>query len=97
MNKSHILTLRMPVELKKRLENEAKYQGVSLNRLANYMLTVQLTQMETISALENRLAGKSVSRLKKKVHSILDKIPGRKVPVWDSLEKEKKHKGSFSS
>jgi len=80
------LTLRMPAELKKRLEREAKYQGVSLNQLSNYMLAVQLTQLETVSALETKLSGKSVSRLKKKVNSILDNIPKRSVPAWDSLE-----------
>lgn len=86
MNKSLTLTVRMPAELKKRLEREAKYQGVSLNQLTNYMLTVQLTQLETISALEEKLSGKSIFQLKKKAEAILDKIPERKVPAWDSLE-----------
>ncbi len=86
MNKSLTLTVRMPAELKKRLEREAKYQGVSLNQLTNYMLTVQLTQLETISALENKLSEKSIFQLKKKAEAILDKIPERKVPAWDSLE-----------
>ncbi|CAN2042146.1 Toxin-antitoxin system, antitoxin component, HicB-like [Candidatus Magnetomoraceae bacterium gMMP-15] len=86
MNKSLTLTLRMPVALKRRLEREAKYQGVSLNQLTNYMITVQLTQLETISSLEKKLSGKSISHLKKKVGAILDKIPERKVPEWDSLE-----------
>ena len=57
MNKSLTLTVRMPAELKKRLEREAKYQGVSLNQLTNYMLTIQLTQLETISAIENKYPG----------------------------------------
>jgi hypothetical protein len=86
MNKSLTLTLRMPVELKKRLEREAKYQSVSLNRLTNYMITVQLTQLETVSALEKKLTGKSIPELKNKVRAILNKIPGRNVPAWDSLE-----------
>ncbi len=54
MNKSLTLTLRMPAELKRRLEREAKYQGVSLNQLTNYMLTVQLTQLETIDIFGNK-------------------------------------------
>ena len=86
MNKSLTLTLRMPVDLKKRLEREAKYQGVSLNQLTNYMITVQLTQLEMVSSLEEKLIGKSIPNLKKKVLSILDKIPERNVPTWDSLE-----------
>ncbi len=86
MHKTRTLTLRMPEELKKRLEREAKYQGVSINQLTNYLLTVQLTQIETISVLETKMAGKSVSRLKDKVNIIFDKIPDRSVPAWDSLE-----------
>ena len=86
MNQSLTLTVRMPAELKKRLEREAKYQGVSLDQLTNYMLTVQLTQLETISALEKKLSEKSIFQLKKNAKIILDKIPERKVPAWDSLE-----------
>lgn len=76
----------MPAELKQRLQREAKYQGISVNQLSNYLLTIQLTQMETISSLETKLSEKSIPYLKKKVLSILDKVPDRSVPVWDSLE-----------
>lgn len=86
MNKTHVVTLRMPVELKRRLEREAKYQGVSLNQLTNYLLNLQLTQMEAISALESRLSQKSIRELKTKVSRILDKVPSRDVPEWDSKE-----------
>jgi len=76
----------MPAELKQRLQREAKYQGISVNQLSNYLLTIQLTQMETISSLETKLSEKSIPYLKKKVLSILDKVPDRSVPAWDSLE-----------
>jgi hypothetical protein len=76
----------MPAELKQRLQREAKYQGISVNQLSNYLLTIQLTQMETISSLETKLSEKSIPYLKKKVFSILDKVPDRSVPAWDSLE-----------
>ena len=83
MSKTQVVTLRMPRELKRRLEREAKYQGVSLNQLTNYLLNLQLTQIEAISALESRLSQKSVHELKAKVGRILDKIPGRDIPEWD--------------
>jgi len=86
MAKSKIVTLRMPVDLKNRLEREAKYQGVSLNQLSNYLLTVQLTQIESISALEKRLSEKSFSRLKNKVQKIMEKVPEREVPEWDKID-----------
>jgi len=64
MNKSKVVTLRMPAELKKKLELEAKHQGVSINQLSNYLLAVQLTQLETLYALESRLEKKSIPHLK---------------------------------
>jgi len=84
MIKTQVVTIRMPVELKSRLEKEAKYQGVSLNQLTNYLLNLQATQLETISLLESRLSRKSISTLKRKVFSILNQIPERSVPDWDS-------------
>ncbi|MCB0290221.1 MAG: toxin-antitoxin system HicB family antitoxin [Calditrichaeota bacterium] len=86
MSKSQVVTLRMPVELKRRLEREARYQGVSLNQLTNYLLTIQLTQLELISDLENRLAQKSLADLKGKVRAMLAKVPSREVADWDVLE-----------
>ncbi len=85
MNNTKVVTLRMPVELKKRLQREAKYQGVSLNQLTNYLLNVQLTQIETISALESRLSRKSISKLQTKVSNILQNVPSGPVPEWDSI------------
>jgi hypothetical protein len=86
MNKTQVLTIRIPVELKTRLEKEAKYQGVSLNQFTNYLLNLQLTQLETLSLLESRLSRKSISTLKKKVGRILERVPNRSVPVWDAKE-----------
>ena len=86
MNKTQVVTLRMPVELKERLERQARSQGVSVNQLSNYLLNLELTQLETISRLELRLEKKSISELKKKVDRILDRIPHREVPDWDSVD-----------
>jgi hypothetical protein len=86
MNNAQVLTLKIPSELKRRLERQAKFQGTSLNQLTNYLLTTQLTQLETLSALETRLSQKSVPNLKKKVENILKKIPDKNVPDWDMKE-----------
>ena len=85
MNRTKVLSLRMPVNLKKRLEVQARSQGVSLNQLANYLINCELTQMETISKLEQRLSGKKIPILKKQVRNILKNIPGRNVPDWDRI------------
>lgn len=85
MSKTQVVTLRMPVDLKKRLETEATQQGVSVNQLANYLLNTTLTKLETLSALESRLSRKSIPELRKKVRRLLDKTPGRKLPDWDVI------------
>ncbi|MES9901922.1 MAG: toxin-antitoxin system HicB family antitoxin [Sedimenticola sp.] len=86
MSKTQIVTLRVPVELKSRLEHEAKHQGVSLNNLANYFLTTQLSQIEALSVIESRISQKSIADLKSKVKKVLDAVPKRKaVPEWDAI------------
>jgi hypothetical protein len=84
---TQVITLRVPAELKNRLAHEAKSQGVSLNNLASYFLTTQLSQMETLSVLESRIAKKDISALKSKVTKILDAVPkNKKVPEWDAVQ-----------
>ncbi|WML92119.1 toxin-antitoxin system HicB family antitoxin [Thiothrix lacustris] len=84
--KTQVVTLRVPNELKSRLEQQAKVQGVSLNNLANYLLTTQLSQLETFAGIEQRLRTKNLSDLKQKIASLLDKVPHNpNVPEWDQL------------
>jgi hypothetical protein len=87
MPDTQIITLRVPVELKNRLAHEAKSQGVSLNNLANYFLTTQLSQMEALSVVESRIAQKDISTLKAKVSKLLDAVPKNKaIPEWDAVQ-----------
>ena len=84
--KTQVVTLRVPSELKNRLEQQAKFQGVSLNNLANYLLTTQLSQLETLASIEQRLRTKNLSNLKQKIALLLDKVPHNpNVPEWDQL------------
>jgi len=85
MSNTQVVTLRLPKDLKRRLEREAKYQGVSINQLTNYLLNSQLTQLESVSILESRLSKKSIGNLKRKVNKTLSKVPSRKVPDWDNV------------
>jgi hypothetical protein len=62
---------------------EILYEGVSINQSINYLLTVQLTQLEMINSLEFKLSQKSLPELKTEVSAILDGIPSQKVPDWD--------------
>ena len=82
---TQILTLRMPVELKQKLERNAKRQGVSLNQMANYLLTLELSQLDSIYTLESRLSRKNIDSLKTDVTNILTKICANDVPEWDRI------------
>ena len=87
MSKTQVVTLRVPVELKIRLEHEAKFQGVSLNNLANYLLTTQLGQLEALSVIESRISKKNISDLKSKVKKVLEAVSHKKtVPEWDAIK-----------
>ncbi|PWQ97915.1 toxin-antitoxin system HicB family antitoxin [Leucothrix arctica] len=86
MSKTQVVTLRVPLDLKKRLESEAQLQGVSMNNLANYLLTTQISQLEALSTIEARMANKSFAELKSKVNGMLDTVEeSDNVPSWDSL------------
>ncbi len=85
MRDTQVVTLLLPKDLERRLEREAKYQGVSINQLTNYLLNSQLTQLESVSILESRLSNKSVNNLKKKVKKIIAKVPSREVQNWDRM------------
>ena len=86
MNKTQVVTLRIPVDLKARLENEAHLQGVSMNNLANYLLTTQISQIEVLSALEERVSKKDISSLKTKTRKTLDSVEKNKnIPEWDKI------------
>ena len=88
MSNTQVVTLRMPKELKRRLDMEAKLQGVSVNQLTNYLVNIQLTHMESISILESRLEGKSIPALKRKAREVLSKVADRDVPSWDSIDQQ---------
>jgi hypothetical protein len=85
MSDTQVVTLRLPKDLKRRLEREAKYQGVSLNQLTSYLLNSQLTQLESVSILESRISKKSINNLKRKARKILSKVPSRELPDWDKI------------
>ena len=86
MSKTQVVTLRIPVDLKSRLETEAHLQGVSMNNLANYMLTTQISQIEVLSTIETRVSKKDISTLKSRVSKILDSVNKTdNVPEWDKV------------
>jgi len=85
MNRGQVLSLRMPVDLKKRLEHQAKVQGISLNQMATYLIITELSQLETIEKIDYKIKSNKLSDFKRRVKKILNKVPSRAVPVWDQI------------
>ena len=53
------------------MEHEAKHQDVSLNNLANYFLTTQLSQVEALSMIDERISKKIFLDLNPKLEKYL--------------------------
>jgi predicted DNA-binding protein len=81
----HTLTLRVPDELKHRLERLSAQQGVSINHLAVYALTKEIGELETSEHLRRFVGEVDKKRLFAEVDRILSKVPDRPVPEWDEL------------
>jgi hypothetical protein len=57
--KASVLTLRIPNELKHKIEKVADQQGVSINQLAMYAFTKEIQEMETYNQFSKYWKNKS--------------------------------------
>ncbi len=89
MRDTNVVTLRMPADLKRRLETVANRQGISLNQLSNYLLNTQISWLEAEMALEARLARRSFDDLRSRFETILNAVPDREPQEWDRLPPSK--------
>ncbi len=86
MSKKNVLTIRIPEDLKDRLERTASAQGVSLNQFALYAFTRGLNDIETAQFFKKRIAGKTNESLEKNFDKVMKKVKTRKTqPEWDKL------------
>lgn len=87
-NKASVLTLRIPSELKHKIERIAEEQGVSINQLALYAFTKEVQEMETSNFFSRIFEGKTKAEIYRNFDSVVSKIKSRKsVPEWDKLPK----------
>ncbi len=77
MTKKNVLTIRVPEELKNRLERLADKQGVSLNQLALYAFTKEASVIETQMFFSRRLGGKKKTEILAGFDATLSKIQAR--------------------
>ena len=77
------ILVRLPKDLKRRLQVQATEQGISLNQMINYSLSRELTQLEAQRYFDQRLEGKSKEDIEQKFWTVMDKVQDRSVPEWD--------------
>ena len=83
--KDSVLTLRIPVELKHKLEIIAGRQGVSLNQLAMYALTKEITELELSDHFARYWKNHTKKEIMDDFDTVMSKIDNRKVPEWDRM------------
>lgn len=80
----NVITIRVPEDLKERIEKFALLQGVSINQFALYTFTKELAELETNKFFRNELRNKKKDTLKN-FDLIMSSIPERENPEWDRI------------
>ena len=87
MGKANVMTIRVPEELKERIENTASLQGVSINQFALYAFTKELSELENSQHFKKYLKGKKREDVIRDFDLLMTKVPAREVPEWDEIPK----------
>lgn len=85
MAKASVLTIRIPADLKHRIDLLAEEQGVSINQLAMYMFAKEIGNIESSQHISKYWQGYTKKEIEKDFDEIIDKIENRPVPKWDKI------------
>ena len=81
-----VLTLRIPSELKHKIEKLAVREGISINQLALYFFTKEVEDMSSFHLLEKYYKDKNKENIISDAQKVLSKVKKRsKVPEWDKI------------
>jgi hypothetical protein len=83
--KASVLTIRVPKELKHKIEQVADEQGVSINQLALYAFTKEIKELETSTFFINYTKSKTKNEILTEFDNVMKKVKKEKVPNWDKL------------
>ena len=84
-NKRSTLIIRLPKDLKHKVEIMAEEHGVSLNQFALYVFTKEIIQTETQSYFQDIWKSKSKKEILGNFDEVMKKIGKGKVPDWDKI------------
>jgi hypothetical protein len=89
MGKPETCILRLPGDLKQRLEREAEQEGLSLNQWALYSLSQSVAFSEAYRELRSRLSRTDLARAKEMARRLLTRpTPNAPGPSWDILPRD---------
>ena len=83
MSRTNTITLRLPEELKRRIEKIAKKQGVSMNQFAMYALTKEAGELEANEWFREYLKSKRKEEIYANFNEALMAVQEKPVPDWD--------------
>lgn len=84
MASRNTLTIRVPEELKNRIETLAAQQGISINQFAMYAFAKEIGELETGEFFRKITRGVDKKDLFRRFDEMLAKVPDREVPEWDA-------------
>ena len=84
--KRNVLTIRVPEDLKDRIEKYSAIQGVSINQFALYAFTKELAELETNRYFSRVLKERTKDEILKDFDRVMQKVQPRPVPDWDRNE-----------
>jgi predicted transcriptional regulator len=84
MSKANIITVRIPEDLKKRIEKIAKQQGISMNQFAMYALTKEAGELEVNDFFQRYLQGKKKEDIYEGFNQAMAVVQERPEPDWDA-------------
>lgn len=85
--KTSVLTIRVPHELKERIEFMAEQQGVSINQFALYAFTKQLSEIENSEYYRQFIKNKTRQDLLAGFDATMNKVKFREQnESWDALK-----------
>lgn len=85
----NLLTIRVPEDLKARIERYSAMQGVSINQFAMYAFAKELGELESSRYFTNLLRSKNRQDVFAKFDAVMSKVKSRPVPSWDRMPRQK--------
>ena len=81
-----IMTLRIPKELKHKIEKAAVKQGVSINQLALYFFSKEIAEMDVNDTFSKFWKGRSREQIFADFDEIMASVPKKRtLPEWDRV------------